>query len=119
MNNQLQIQPSGYVKYYKPVVILINGASFSCAELLPDLMKQLPNVTTVGDTTGGGGGSTKFFSLPSGKRVRIPYAYFTQSKDGKMVEWNGIIPDVVVQQTAADVANGVDRQLEQTIKLLK
>ncbi|MFZ4455781.1 MAG: S41 family peptidase [Bacteroidales bacterium] len=119
INSQLQIQPSGFVKYYKPVVILINGASFSCAELLPDLMKQLPNVTTVGDTTGGGGGSTQFFTLPSRKRIRMPYAFFVQSKDSKMVEWNGIVPDIVVPQTAADVANGVDKQLEQAIKLLK
>jgi hypothetical protein len=35
------------------VVVLINGASLSSGELFPEVMKQLPNVTVVGDTTAG------------------------------------------------------------------
>lgn len=42
-------------KYTNPVVLWINGESMSGAELFPEVMKQLSNVTVVGDTTLGGG----------------------------------------------------------------
>ena len=112
------ITPAGPYRYLKPVVVLINGASFSAAELLPELMKQIPLVTTVGDTTGGGGGSNDVFSLPSDKRIKIPTSYFKRF-NGDMVEWNGIPPDILVPQTEADIKQGRDKQLERAIALLK
>ena len=112
------IVPAGPYRYLKPVVVLINGASFSAAELLPELMKQIPLVTTVGDTTGGGGGSNDVFSLPSNKRIKIPTSYFKRF-DGEMAEWNGVPPDILVPQTEADIKQGRDRQLERAITLLK
>ena len=111
------IRPRGHFTFTQPVVILINGASFSAAEGFPELMRQLPNVTLVGDTTGGGGGGNNIFDLPSGKRLRIPIKYFTRL-DGEMVEWNGVLPDVLVEQTATDVEQGRDKQLEYAIQLL-
>jgi hypothetical protein len=112
------IVPAGPYRYLKPVVVLINGASFSAAELLPELMKQIPLVTTAGDTTGGGGGSNDVFFLPSNKRIKIPTSYFKRFS-GEMVEWNGIPPDILVPQTEADVKQGRDKQLERAISLLK
>jgi hypothetical protein len=46
----------GPFQWKKPTVVLINGGSFSTAEIFPEMMKQLPSVTAIGDTTGGGGG---------------------------------------------------------------
>jgi len=111
------IQPGGSLRYSKPTVILINGASFSAAEIFSELMRQLPNVTLVGDTTGGGGGANEIFQLPSGKRIKIPTMYFARL-DGKMVEWNGILPDVLVKQTESDIERRRDKQLEYAIQLL-
>ncbi len=112
------IVSAGQYPYHKPVVVLINGASFSCAELLPELMKQIPQVTTVGDTTGGGGGSNEVFTLPSHKRIRIPTS-FLRRFNGEMIEWNGIPPDIRVPQTEADVNQGRDKQLERAITMLR
>lgn len=112
------IVPGGKYPYHKPVIVLINGASFSAAELLPELMKQIPSVTTLGDTTGGGGGSNDVFYLPSKKRIKIPTSYFRRF-NGEMIEWNGILPDILVKQTETDIREGRDKQLENAISLLR
>ena len=111
------IYPGG-VQYRGNVVILINGASFSAAEIFTELMRQLPNVIVVGDTSGGGGGASEIFHLPSGKRLKLPVKYFKRL-DGKMIEWNGIIPDIVVEQTETEIKLGQDKQLEHSIQLLR
>lgn len=111
------IEPSSQYSYHKPVVVLMNGASFSAAELFVELMKQIPTVTAIGDTSGGGGGSADTYKLPSGKRIQIPDKYF-RKYNGDMVEWNGVSPDIFIKQTEADIASGKDKQLEYAIKFL-
>lgn len=112
------IYPGGDFQYRENVVILINGASFSASEIFTELMKQFPNVVVVGDTSGGGGGAAEIFHLPSGKRLKLPVKYFKRL-DGEMIEWNGIIPDIVVEQTETDIEFGRDKQLEYSIRLLR
>ena len=111
------IYPGG-VQYRGNVVILINGASFSASEIFPELMRQLPNVIVVGDTSGGGGGASEIFHLPSGKRLKLPVKYFKRL-DGEMIEWNGIIPDIVVEQTETDIKLGREKKLEHSKTLLR
>jgi len=114
----ITINPGVRSTYHKPVVLLINGASFSAAELLAALLEQIPSVTTLGDTTGGGGGSNDVFHLPSNKRIKIPTSYLKRF-NGDMIEWYGIPPDIVVPQSPDDIKQGRDKQLEYAIKLLK
>jgi C-terminal processing protease CtpA/Prc len=108
-----------HYQYVKSVVVLINGASLSSGELFPEVMKQLPNVTAVGDTTAGAGCNDRFgYSgdrrLPSGKMIHIP-TWCICRYDGVPWELVGITPDIHVDQTAEDVAQGLDRQLEYAI----
>jgi C-terminal processing protease CtpA/Prc len=109
-------------RYSHPVVVLINGASLSSGELFPEVMSQLPGVTLVGDTTAGAscndhGGFRGDLRLPSGKMIHIPTWCIT-GYDGLPWESVGIAPDIRVPQTEADIAQGVDRQLEHAIELL-
>lgn len=113
-------QPRGPFTYTNPVVVLINGSTFSAGEFTTEILKQLPQVTAVGDTTGGGstgGGDASLFFLPSGKSINIDYIDIRRY-DGLPWEWLGIPPDVRVVQTAGDIAAGRDRQLEYAIALL-
>lgn len=120
------LHPSGSYTYTKPVIVLINGCTFSAGESSTEILKQLPNITVVGDTTGGGGGvgsnhSTQTISnffLPSGLLINIPTGYFLRY-DGKHFEWLGVPPDIRVEQTEEDIQSGRDKQLEYAIDLLK
>jgi hypothetical protein len=109
------LQPSGPFTYLKPVVVLIDGVSFSTTECFAEMMKQIPSVVIVGDTTGGGGGAPEYYPLPSGRQIRVSTKNLCRY-DGAPQEWNGIPPDVVVMQTRDDVKNGHDLQLERAIR---
>ena len=120
-------QPKGPFTYTNPVVVLINGSTFSAGELTTEILKQLPNVTAVGDTTGGGLGSgsscpseksISAFKLPSGKLISTPTGYI-EGYDGQQIEWLGVPPDIRVEQTEEDILNGRDKQLEFAINMLK
>jgi hypothetical protein len=116
------VQPRGPFQYTKPVVVLINGRSFSGAEAFAEMMKQLSHVTAVGDTTGGGSGAADdsapgVFRLPSGSEIKVPTGE-VRRYDGLPWEWLGVPPDIRVEQTELDRENGVDRQLEHAIEFL-
>ncbi|MCD4735173.1 MAG: hypothetical protein K8R53_03960 [Bacteroidales bacterium] len=118
-------QPIGPFTYTNPVVVLINGSTYSAGEVTTEILKQLPNVTAVGDTTGGGGGAgsnqgniKSDFKLPSGKLISTPTGYF-ERYDGQPFEWFGVPPDIRVEQTEEDIINGRDKQLEYAINMLK
>jgi C-terminal processing protease CtpA/Prc len=110
--------PSGPFTYTNPVVVLINGVSFSTTECFAEMMKQIQNVTVVGDTTGGGGGAPEYYPLPSGRQIRVSTKNLCRY-DGQPQEWNGIPPDIVIMQTKSDAKNGHDMQLERAIGLLR
>jgi hypothetical protein len=104
--------------YTRPVVVLVNGASFSEAEHFAEIMKQIPTVQVVGETTGGGsaGGGDRFV-LPNGQVFSFG-TYDYRRYDGLPWEGEGIEPDIPVPQTPAHVAAGRDRQLEVAVRLL-
>ena len=85
------------------------------------MLKQLPNVTAVGDTTGGGSvgsGDEGLYFLPSGKSIEIGYDDLRRY-DGLPWEWLGVPPDIRVVQTEANILAGRDKQLEYAINMLK
>lgn len=107
----------GRVHYNKPVVVLANRGSFSATNNFVSIMKSLPNVTVVGDVTGGGCGLPFTGELPNGWSVRFSAAPIT-GPDGKLTEF-GVEPDVKVDMTDADVALGRDTILEKAFEILK
>jgi hypothetical protein len=123
---QSPLEPQGSYIYTNPIVVLINGSTFSAGEVTTEILKQLPNVTTVGDTTGGGGVTSSSdppeavgaYRLPSGRVIYIGTGYI-ERYDGQPIEWNGIPPDIRVVQTESDIRNGRDKQLEYAINILK
>ena len=81
------------------------------------IMKSLPNVTVVGDVTGGGCGLPFNSELPNGWSVRFSSAPIT-GPDGKLTEF-GVEPDVKVDMTDTDAAQGKDTILETAFEILK
>ncbi|MBN2103565.1 hypothetical protein JW835_05935 [bacterium] len=104
--------PAGNFQYSKPVVLLINGVCYSASDHMANLLKKVPHVTVIGDTTGGGGGIPGRYKLPQlGQEFRVPVLCLIRY-DGGHVEWNGIPPDILVPQTKNDINNNRDKQLE-------
>ena len=104
------LEPSGRIRYSKPVVVLTNRRCFSAANEFVNVMKLLPTVTVMGDRTGGGGGLPLSSELPNGWYVRFS-ACPSYTPDMEDIEF-GIDPDIEVRMTESDSAKGVDSMIE-------
>jgi len=115
--NGLVISPAK-PHYGKNVVVLTNGRCFSSGEHFVMNMQQIENVVLVGDTTAGGSGYPAYYPLPSGIQIRVSRVNYQQYNQTP-IEWNGIVPDILLLQTQEDAKNKKDKQLEYAIDYLK
>ncbi|MEL6589275.1 MAG: S41 family peptidase [Bacteroidota bacterium] len=113
MDDEDELKPH----FYGPVIVLTNRRSYSATTFCTQFMRELPNVTIVGDTTGGGGGAPSFTELANGWSLRVS-ATQLESPDGFNVE-DGIPPDVQIDLDPADEANGIDTMLEEALRLIR
>lgn len=112
------IEPDGPRQFTdKPVIVLTNRRCYSAANFFIQQMRVLPNVTILGDTSGGGGGLPIFSELPNGWRYRFSTT-LTTDPDGFNIE-HGIPPDVQVDLDPDDEAEGVDTALEEALERLR
>ena len=105
------------IRFTKPVMVLTNRLCYSASTFFTQRMRELPNVTTVGDWTGGGGGAPSFTELANGWILRVSNTQLV-APDGFNVE-DGIPPDVAIDMDSTDIANGVDTILEEGLRLLR
>lgn len=111
------LKPTKYgIHWKKPVVILTNRGVYSAANDFSLFMKQLPQVTLLGDTTGGGGGLPRGSELPNGWRLRYSGSK-TTDPEGNQVEF-GIPPDIKVSLKESDIEKGKDTLIEEAIKVI-
>ena len=106
----------------KPFVILTNRSSYSATNLLVALVVDLPAVSIIGDTTGGGGGIPTFTELTNGWIVRVSAHRFKASvpfQDDLFDVELGIPPDIDIDLDPADQANGVDTILEAALAYIR
>ena len=107
----LYIDPSDGVRWQKPVVVLTNRHSYSATNDFVNAMRCFSQVTLMGDRTGGGGGMPFSSELPNGWGVRFS-ASPTLDVDGQHIE-DGIDPDIHVDMTDEDKAQGLDTIIEE------
>ena len=110
------ISPSDGVRWQKPVVVLTNRETYSAANDFVKCMRCFPNVTTMGDRTGGGGGMPFNQELPNGWGVRFSAVVFLDA-DKQHIEF-GMAPDVYVSLSHDDVMKGRDTVIEAARDLL-
>lgn len=111
------IEPFEGLRWQKPVCILANRRTYSAANAFVMYLKGLPEVTVVGDVTGGGSGMPFNAELPNGWRIRFS-ACPTYDRDMNHTE-HGIEPDVRADITTADYARSVDTIIETARRLLR
>jgi hypothetical protein len=113
----LTVQPDGRRRFTGPIAVLTNRGTFSTSEGFVLAMRTLPDVTVVGDTTGGGAGNPYWRELPNGWSFRLSRWRMTDI-DGRSHEGVGILPDLPVWITDQDRADGVDTILEAAVTVL-
>lgn len=112
-----KLKPSSGIRWHKPVAVLTNRSVYSAANEFVKYMKCCPNVTVVGDSTGGGAGMPFSSELPNGWAVRFS-ACPMYDRDKQSTEF-GIAPDYDVQQTDDDFVKGRDTIIEYARNILK
>ena len=112
------LQPALGVHYNGRVMLLIGPDSFSSTENFIAAMQTLPNVTTVGATTGGASGCPETFALGDGWTYSVPVCY-DMTADRQVIEWRGIQPQIEVSASQADFLRGDDPVLDAALKLLR
>ena len=101
----------------KPLVILTSRGSYSATNRFVAYMKGLPNVTLVGDVTGGGGGLPTATELSNGWVLRVSGSQFIDRR-GENIE-NGVKPDVKIDILKTDIDKGKDTILEKGLSLIR
>ncbi len=108
-------------QYLRPIVVLINGTSFSGTEVFADRVRSQDHMTLLGDTTAGGGiGSSTVdprFYLSSGRSIKVNYEIILR-RDSIPIERNGVVPDILIEQRKTDIKDGRDLLIESALELL-
>lgn len=110
------LSPSDRLKWYRPTVVLTNRHTFSAANDFVNVMRLLPQVTTLGDKTGGGSGLPFSSELPNGWGVRFSACPILDINK-ENTEF-GIEPEIKVSMTKEEIFQGKDGLIDAAITLL-
>jgi hypothetical protein len=101
------IQPSGMVRYTKPVLLLINEFAFSGGDALPAIMQDNNRAVLFGARTTGAGGNVREYGPLSNSFLKFSVTESLMIRpNGKFVENIGVSPDVEYAITTDDFLNG-------------
>jgi len=110
------IKPYNGLRYQGKVVVLTNRRSYSATNDFVNAMTYSPNVTIIGDRTGGGSGLPLSSELPNGWSVRFS-ASPMYNAEMEHIEF-GIEPDIKVDMSEAEMRMGIDTILERAFDFL-
>ena len=101
----IYVEPSNSIRWQKKVIVLTNRHSYSATNDFVNSMRCFPNVTLVGDKTGGGSGLPFSSELPNGWGVRFSASPHLDAQK-QHIEF-GIDPAVPDRQRQPEIAGPV------------
>lgn len=109
-----RVSPYDGIRYTKPVMVLIDRGSYSATTMFAVAAKAFPNLTLVGDTTGGGGGLPNGGQLPNGWYYRFSVSQLLDLNGENHAE-NGVAPDIVAAFDWSDLTRDeiIDRAVDE------
>ena len=114
-----EYKSSGRAKLaHLPVAVLINQGSASASEILAGALRDIKKVKLVGEKTFGKGSVQELERLKDKSSVRLTVAKWL-IPSGHCINEEGLKPDIEVEMTDEDIDNGIDKQSEEAMKLLK
>jgi C-terminal processing protease CtpA/Prc len=109
---------SSTTAYLQPIYILVNEETFSAASVFASYYKDLPNVKIVGEITDGSSGNSKTLYLKN-SHIRINVSTMLSfQRNGKTLDGNGTVPDILIQTDEKQVMKGSDSQLNKLIEII-
>ena len=100
-----------------PVVFLINGGTASASEIVAGAIQDYGRGKLIGTRSFGKASVQLIFDLSDGASLHVTNAHWL-TPDLKEIHGTGLTPDIEVEFTEEDRANGQDPQLEQAIAYL-
>ncbi len=105
--------------YRHKVVVLVDRYTFSAGEVTAAMLGTLPNVLVLGESTRGGGGSSR-----EAKESHIPYALSPRLTNqavfveptGTLIDGKGVVPDVVHEIDTETITGPLDTAIEEARK---
>ena len=112
----IYLEPSSRIRWQKKAIVLTNRRCYSSTNDFVNNMQWLPNVTLIGDQTGGGSGLPFSSELPNGWIIRFSASPLFD-KNKQHLEF-GIQPDISVNMLPEDELKGKDTLIERARKEL-
>ena len=112
----IELKPSARMKWLLPVTVLTNRTCYSATNDFVSKMKLFPQVTIIGDKTGGGCGLPFHSELPNGWSVRFSSSPMLNA-DKEIIEY-GVDPDIKVDIVEKDQLDYIDTIIEEALKYI-
>jgi len=101
------VQPVSNTPLNQPTLILTSNLTGSAAEIFTMALREMPQVTIMGENTGGGLSDILSFTLPNGWELGLSHqTYLTM--DGTLFEGTGLPVDIPFEIETAPLARGED-----------
>lgn len=100
-----------------PLVVLVNGGSASASEIVAGAIQYHQRGTLIGVTTFGKGSVQSPHTLSDGSSLRITIAKWLLP-GGRILDGDGLAPDIAVEITPDEAAAGQDPQLDRAVEYL-
>ena len=97
-----------------PLVVLVNGGTASASEIVAGAIQDKGRGVLVGVNTYGKGSVQNVIPLSDGSSLHVTVAEWL-TPDGRQIAGKGLQPDVSIDLSADDAANGRDPQLDRAI----
>ena len=101
-----------------PTIILINKGSASASEIIAGALQDYSLATLVGEKTFGKGSVQDLRHLSDGSNIKLTVAEWL-TPDERVIDGEGILPDVEIELTTEDYNNEDDPQLDKALEILR
>lgn len=101
-----------------PLVVLVDGGTASASEIVAGALQDHERAVLIGEQTLGKGTVQVGYDLSDGAELRVTISHWF-TPNGRAIEKEGLIPDIVVEMTEADQEANRDPQLARAIEYLR
>lgn len=111
------LAPRGPWQFTRPVVLIAGRGGLSATESFVAAMRTLPQVTVIGDTTGGASGNPATFALGNGWRFTVP-RWLEYGPDRQPIEGRGVAPHLAMTWDPEGYDSARDPLIDAAVGLL-